>query len=52
MSHAAIARELGIPAVVGIDRATELLTTGTHIEINGSSGTVTISAQADPNEQT
>jgi rifampicin phosphotransferase len=43
MSHAAIvARELGIPAVVGIDRATELLTTGTHIEIDGSSGTVTL----------
>lgn len=43
MSHAAIvARELGIPAVVGVEHATRRLSTGTHIELNGSSGTVTI----------
>jgi pyruvate,water dikinase len=53
MSHAAIiARELGIPAVVGIDRATELLPTGTQIEIDGSTGVVTIGPEADPIEQT
>lgn len=43
MSHAAIvARELGIPAVVGVDRATARLTTGTALTIDGSAGTVTI----------
>ena len=43
MSHAAIvARELGIPAVVGIERVTELIATGMQIDIDGSSGTVTI----------
>jgi pyruvate,water dikinase len=43
MSHAAIvARELGIPAVVGVDQATALLATGTALTIDGSSGTVTV----------
>jgi pyruvate,water dikinase len=52
MSHAAIiARELGIPAVVGIDRATHLLATGTPIEIDGSAGTVTILAHRGRHEQ-
>jgi len=41
MTHGAIiAREYGIPAVVGIDRATELLKTGELIRIDGSSGQV------------
>jgi phosphohistidine swiveling domain-containing protein len=43
MSHAAIvARELGIPAVVGVANATRRLPTGTQIQLNGSSGAVTI----------
>ena len=40
-SHAAIlARELNIPAVVGVSRATELLKTGDSVVINGESGTI------------
>jgi pyruvate,water dikinase len=43
MSHAAIvARELGIPAVVGVDRATSEISTGTLVTIDGTTGTVTI----------
>ena len=43
MSHAAIvARELGIPAVVGVDRATTLIPTGTSVTIDGTSGLVSI----------
>ncbi len=42
MSHAAIvARELGIPAVVSVPRATEALVQGTMVEIDGTAGTVT-----------
>jgi rifampicin phosphotransferase len=42
MSHAAIvARELGIPAVVSVARATELLTDGASVEVDGTRGTVT-----------
>jgi pyruvate,water dikinase len=41
-SHGAVvAREYGIPAVVGVPGATELLHTGDIITINGSAGTVT-----------
>jgi pyruvate,water dikinase len=41
LSHAAIvARELGIPAVVGCGNATMLLDTGDHIRVDGSSGTI------------
>lgn len=40
-SHAAIiAREFGIPCVVGTERATLDLTDGQMIEVDGSSGTV------------
>ena len=43
MSHAAIvARELGIPAVVGVDRATADLATGTTVTIDGTTGRITI----------
>ena len=43
LSHAAIvARELGIPAVVGCGDATMRLKTGDRIRVNGSAGTVTI----------
>ena len=43
LSHAAIvARELGIPAVVGCGNATSRLKTGNHVRVDGSAGTVTI----------
>ena len=43
LSHAAIvARELGIPAVVGCGNATMLLKTGDHVRVDGGNGTVTI----------
>jgi pyruvate,water dikinase len=43
LSHAAIvARELGIPAVVGCGDATMHLKTGDKVRVDGSSGTVTI----------
>jgi rifampicin phosphotransferase len=42
MSHGAIvAREYGIPAVVGVPDATELIETGQRITVDGSSGEVT-----------
>ena len=41
LSHAAIvAREFGIPAVVGCGNATMLLKTGDRVEVDGASGTV------------
>jgi phosphohistidine swiveling domain-containing protein len=41
MSHGAIvAREYGIPAVVGVSGATEHITTGSRITIDGAAGTV------------
>jgi pyruvate,water dikinase len=41
LSHAAIvARELGIPAVVGCGNATMLLRTGDHVRVDGIAGTV------------
>jgi len=46
LSHAAIvARELGIPAVVGCFNATKLLRTGDHVRVNGARGTVEILKQ-------
>ena len=43
MSHAAIvAREYGLPAVVGTGRATSAIRTGQTIRVDGSEGTVTI----------
>ncbi|MCY3414335.1 MAG: phosphoenolpyruvate synthase [Candidatus Heimdallarchaeota archaeon] len=43
LSHAAIvARELGIPAVVGSKNATHLLKTGNRVRIDGTKGTVMI----------
>jgi pyruvate,water dikinase len=42
MTHGAVvAREYGIPAVVGVDRATSRLKTGQRIRLNGSSGQIT-----------
>lgn len=41
MTHGAIvAREYGIPAVVGVSQATEFLATGDTIRINGSTGLI------------
>jgi len=43
MSHGAVvAREYGIPAVVGVAGATEQVTTGEQVTIDGSAGTVTL----------
>ena len=43
LSHAAIvARELGIPAVVGCGNATMRLKTGDRVRVDGGAGTVTI----------
>ena len=43
LSHAAIvAREYGIPAVVGVPNATRLIKSGITIEVNGSKGTIQI----------
>jgi pyruvate,water dikinase len=43
MSHGAVvAREYGIPAVVGVARATELIATGQRVSVNGSAGVVSL----------
>ena len=43
LSHAAIvARELGIPAVVGCGDATMLLKTGDFVRVDGSAGSVEV----------
>jgi pyruvate,water dikinase len=43
LSHAAIvARELGIPAVVGCFNATSLLKTGDRVRVDGGAGTVEV----------
>jgi pyruvate,water dikinase len=43
MTHGSVvAREYGIPAVVGVDRVTERLKTGQRVRVDGSSGQVTI----------
>jgi phosphohistidine swiveling domain-containing protein len=43
MSHGSVvAREYGIPAVVGVHRATEHITTGQSITVDGSNGVILI----------
>jgi pyruvate,water dikinase len=43
VTHGAIvAREYGIPAVVGVHQATSRLKTGQRIQVNGSTGEVII----------
>jgi pyruvate,water dikinase len=43
MSHGAVvAREYGIPAVVGVPNATELISTGERVVVDGSAGTVAV----------
>ena len=45
LSHAAIvARELGIPAVVGCGNATMVISTGDRVRVDGSAGTVEVLA--------
>ena len=47
MSHGSVvAREYGIPAVVGVPGATERIVTGQRITVDGSSGVVTIEQEA------
>jgi phosphohistidine swiveling domain-containing protein len=46
MSHGAVvAREYGIPAVVGVPNATERIATGQQITVDGSTGTIAIEPQ-------
>jgi phosphoenolpyruvate synthase/pyruvate phosphate dikinase len=48
LSHAAIvARELGIPAVVGCGNATTRIHTGDRVRVDGARGTVTVFAAAE-----
>jgi len=43
MAHGAIvAREYGIPAVVGVPGATERIATGMRLTVDGTAGTVAI----------
>jgi pyruvate,water dikinase len=43
MSHGAVvAREYGIPAVVGVANATESIATGDSIKVDGSAGVVSV----------
>jgi phosphoenolpyruvate-protein kinase (PTS system EI component) len=48
MSHGAVvAREYGIPAVVGVPDATERIATGQRITVDGSSGTIAAQPSVD-----
>jgi rifampicin phosphotransferase len=48
MSHGAVvAREYGIPAVVGVPDATDLITTGERITVDGSAGTIATRQRSD-----
>jgi len=43
MTHGSVvAREYGIPAVVGVSRATTRLKTGQHVRVDGSTGRITL----------
>lgn len=47
LSHAAIvAREFGLPAVVNIPQATQLIQDGQQIRVDGDSGRITILEQS------
>ncbi len=48
MAHGAIvAREYGIPAVVGVPQSTERITTGMILTVDGSAGTIFIEPESD-----
>jgi pyruvate,water dikinase len=53
MTHGAVvAREYGIPAIVGVHQATQLLADGEEITINGSTGVIQrIERQKEPEEE-
>ena len=43
MTHGAVvAREYGLPAVVGVEHATQLIRDGQRVRVNGSDGIVEI----------
>lgn len=49
LSHAAIvAREFGIPAVVGCGNATQMLHDGDRVRVDGSAGVVTLLERSEP----
>lgn len=49
LSHSAIvAREMGIPAIVGVKNATRLLRDGDRVRLDGSTGTITLMRQTGP----
>jgi phosphoenolpyruvate-protein kinase (PTS system EI component) len=49
ISHGAVvAREYGIPAVVGVPEAIERIVTGQWITVDGSAGTIATQPQSDP----
>ena len=51
LSHAAVvAREMGLPAVVGVDGATDWLAGAGRIEVDGRAGTVRVLADASDGE--
>ena len=53
MSHGAVvAREYGIPAVVGVPGATERIPTGQEITVDGSAGSVAVGSRSDPRAAT
>jgi pyruvate,water dikinase len=46
LSHTAIiGRELGIPTIVGVKGAMQLITTGQQVRLDGDAGTVTLLEQ-------
>ena len=50
MSHGAvIAREYGLPAVVGVERATQLIPDGQRIRVNGTDGYIEILGESPVN---
>lgn len=50
LDHAvAVAHEYGIPAVVGIERATEIINDGSFIRVNGTEGFIQI--LSEPNKK-
>ncbi|GCF09840.1 PEP/pyruvate-binding domain-containing protein [Dictyobacter arantiisoli] len=52
ISHGAVvAREYGIPAIVGVPEATERITTGQRITVDGATGKITIEEDAQTPEQ-
>ena len=51
MSHGAVvAREYGIPAVVGVPDATEHIATGQRITVDGSAGTIAVEPRTDSSQ--